>query len=219
MGDRPNLTADELLTTTRAVRKRLDYERPVDPQLVRECVELASQAPTGSNRQSWRFVAVVDSERRAAIASRYREGFADYQRSPKFQSMLHGSGDARADAQRRVGESAVYLAENLHLAPVLLIPCQFGAPGPSTMEQAGFWGSLFPAVWSFMMAARSRGLGTVLTTIHLRFEDEIAELLQLPQNVTQGGLLPVAHYTGGSFRPAQRRPVEDFLAWDTWTGR
>lgn len=218
MAERRMLTDDELLTTTRAVRRRLDFDRPVDPTLVRECVELASQAPTGSNRQSWRFVAVADSDRREAIAARYREGFADYQASEKFQAMLQGSGDERAETQRRVSESAVYLSENMHRAPVLLIPCHHGVPGPTTMEQAGYWGSLFPAVWSFMLAARSRGLGTVLTTIHLRFEAQVAELLELPEDVTQGGLLPVAHFTGETFRPAQRRPVEDFLVWDRWTG-
>lgn len=213
---RLELTAEQLLTTTRAVRKRLDLDRPVDRSLIEECVELAMQAPTGSNRQTWRFVAVTDPDLRFEIAECYRRGFAGYRDSEKFHRMLQG-GEGHAETQRRVGESAVHLADQMHRAPVLVIPVQHGVPGPTTFEQAGYWGSLYPAVWSFWLACRARGLGTVLTTIHLQEADRVAQLLRLPDDVTQGGLLPVAHFTGDTFKPAPRRPLETFLTWDGWS--
>lgn len=213
---RPELSADELLTTTRAVRKRLDLDRPVERSLIEECVRLAMQAPTGSNRQTWRFVAVADPDLRFELAECYRRGFTAYRESDQFQRMLRG-GEGHAEVQRRVGESAVYLADHLHRAPVLVVPVQHGAPGPSSFEQAGYWGSLYPAVWSFWLACRSRGLGTVLTTIHLSEADRVSELLGLPDDVTQGGLLPVGYFTGEAFRPAARRPLGTFLTWNGWS--
>jgi nitroreductase len=195
-------TVDHLLATTRAVRRRLDLTRPVPVEVIEECLRLAVQAPTGSNRQGWRWVVVTDAEKRAALAELYRQAFGPY----------ISTGD---DAPRtRVAESAVWLAERLQDVPVHVIPCieDYTKGNP----HAGVYGSIYPAVWSFQLALRGRGLGTVLTTLHLRHEREAAALLGIPDGVIQAGLLPVAYYTGEDFKPARRRPVEELTYWNQW---
>jgi nitroreductase len=198
---------DHVLTTTRAVRKRLDLERPVEPDVIKDCLRLAAQAPTGGNTQSWRFVVVTDPELRAGIAESYRKGATDY--------LAAGVARARTDAQRRAAQSSVYLMENLGRVPVHVIPCISGRP-PERESQAGFYGSILPAVWSFALALRSRGLGSVWTTLHLSHEGEVAELLGIPDNVTQVALLPVAYTIGLDFKPATRQPVERFTYWNRY---
>ncbi|MGH9034109.1 MAG: nitroreductase family protein [Acidimicrobiia bacterium] len=195
-------TVDHLLSTTRAVRRRLDLARPVPASIVEECLQLAIQAPTGSNRQGWHWVVVTDPAKRAALAGWYRQGFGPY------------IEQSRGDARSRVAESAVWLAEHLQDVPVLVIPCIRDHTGGH--PHAGLYGSIYPAVWSFQLALRSRGLGSVLTTLHLAHEREAAELLGIPDGILQAGLLPVAYSTGGDFKPARRRPVEELTYWDEW---
>ncbi len=210
-------TVDKLLTTTRTVRKRLDLTRPVEPEIIRECLEIAIQAPTGGNSQGWHFVAVTDPEKKARIGELYRESFFIYARSQEEQAATRGKGKLYEEQQMRVVKSAVYLAQNMGSAPVMVIPCIHGRVenlGP--MAQAGLYGSILPAAWSFMLALRSRGLGAAWTTLHLRYEKEIAALLGIPDDVTQAALLPVAYYTGDDFRPAKRRPVEEVMSWNGW---
>ncbi|WP_285699207.1 nitroreductase family protein [Actinomadura sp. NBRC 104412] len=212
-----SLGPDELLTTTRTVRKRLDLGRPVPIELVRECVEIAVQAPSGSNTQGWHWVVVTDPEKRAAIGEYYRRSFAAYAKSRAFAGSLYEDDPERAEVQRRVGSSASYLAEHMGEVPVLLIAC-LEVPGGKLPEgnQAGLWGSLLPAVWNYALAARARGLGTAWTTLHLVYEKEVAALLGLPPEVRQGVLMPTAYYTGDSFKPAPRVPLDDVLHLDTW---
>jgi nitroreductase len=211
------MTPDELLTTTRAVRKRLDFSRPVPKELLLECTEIAQQAPTGSNRQGWHFVFVGDAAKKAALADLYGRGFDPYAASP---GPRYDEGDPRAQRQERVVSSATYLREHFHEVPWLVVPVHEGRipeGAAPTMLQAGYWGSFLPAVWSFMLAARARGLGTSWTTLHLRYEREAAELLGLPyERYTQAGLIPVAYFTGDSFKPASRLPVDQIVHWDTW---
>jgi nitroreductase len=200
---------DLLLSTTRSVRKRLDLERPVEPEVLLECLRLAVQAPTGSNQQGWRWLLVTDPELKAAVADLYRRGGGDYLRAARE---LAGEGQ-----QRRVVGSALYLAEHLQEVPVLVIPCIIGRLGdPSAPSAAGLYGSILPAVWSFQLALRSRGLGSTYTTLHLAHEREAAELLGIPDHVTQAGLVPVAYTKGTDFRPAERPPVEAITYWDGW---
>jgi len=201
------LDFDQVLTTTRAVRKRLDLDRPVEPSVITECLRLAAQAPTGGNIQSWRFVVVTDPELRAGVAEYYRKGAADY--------LAAGVARARTDAQRRVAQSSLYLMENLARVPVHVIPCIKGRP-PEGENQAGFYGSILPAVWSFALALRSRGLGSVWTTLHLAHEREVAELLGVPESVSQVALLPVAYTVGLDFKPAARQPIEGFTYWNRY---
>ncbi|WP_167105638.1 nitroreductase family protein [Mycobacterium sp. DL592] len=210
-----DLTADELLTSTRSVRKRLDFDKPVPREVLIECLDLALQAPTGSNAQGWQWVFVEDPAKKKAIADIYRATATPYLDMPSPVR-----GDIRDEQQGAVRSSASYLNENLEKAPVFLIPCLEGRPeGADAGMQASFWGSLLPAVWSFMLALRSRGLGTAWTTLHLIGEGEkkTAELLGIPyEQYTQGGLFPIAYTKGTSFKPAKRLPAEQLTHWDTW---
>jgi len=201
------LTPDELLATTRAVRKRLDLERPVERKVLEECLRLAQQAPTASYRQDWHFVVVTDPERRAGLAELYRRASSDY------------LGAAVEDPRRApIVESARYLAEHLHAVPVHVIPAIEGrVDGAPAAAQASRWASIVPAAWSFMLAARARGLGTCWTTFHLAHEREAAELLGIPYDgFTQAALIPVAYTKGTDFKPGRRLPLETMVHWDAW---
>lgn len=207
---------DHLLSTTRSVRKRLDFTRAVEPAVLMKCIELALQAPTGSNSQGWSFVVITDPAKRKAIADHYRKSFQDYANDPTRRAS-YDAVDPRAAQMPRVVDSAVYLAEHLHDAPVMVICCIEGRvedAGP--VWQAGLYGSILPAAWSFMLALRSRGLGTAWTTLHLVYEKEVGKLLGLPETVTQAVLFPVAYYTGEDFKPATRLPAHQLVHWDTW---
>jgi nitroreductase len=203
------MDADELLSTTRAVRKRLDLDRPVERGVILECLRLAVQAPTASNSQGWRWVVVTDAGKRAALAELYRSVGLGYLES--------AAATQPAGQTRRVYESAVHLAEVLERVPVHVIPCvRPAADLSSNLAAASAYASIIPAAWSFQLALRSRGLGSVWTTLHLGRERDAAELLGIPDDVTQVGLLPVAYTLGTDFRPARRPPVEDITYWDGW---
>ncbi|MBB3082746.1 nitroreductase family protein [Geodermatophilus sabuli] len=210
------LTPDELLTTTRAVRKRLDLTRPVSLELVRECLEIALQAPSGSNAQSWHWVVVTDPAQRAAIGEIYRQQVVRYAESRTFAGKLFADRPERSQVQHRVGDSAVYLGEHMGEVPVLVVPCIATGRPLAAGNQAGLWGSLLPAVWSYMLAARARGLGTAWTSLHLAREAEVAEVLGIPDGVHQATLVPTAYYTGETFKPAAREPLDTVLHLDRW---
>lgn len=209
-----NLSVDEVLTTTRSVRKRLDLEKPVPREVLLECLDLALQAPTGSNSQGWQFVFVTDAEKKKALADIYKfnaERYLDRERPTH--------GDIRDDQVGAVMSSAKYLAEHFHEVPVMMIPCLAGSPEDAVAGSAGFWGSLLPAVWSYMLALRSRGLGSAWTTLHLvgKGEQLAAEVLGIPFNeYRQGGLFPIAYTKGTDFRRADRLPADQFAHWDSW---
>lgn len=213
-----DLSPDELLSTTRAVRKRLDLERPVAPELVRECIELAAQAPTGSNAQGWHFVVVTDPAKRQQLADWYRSGFEMFYADPEATlAGLPQDDPGYVATTRRVIDSATYLTEHLAEVPVHIIPVIEGRveSGPVALH-AAIWGSLLPAVWNFCLAARARGLGTCWTTLHLIHEKEAAELLGIPENYMQGALIPLAHTKGTDFKPAPRRNLDAIIHTDTW---
>jgi nitroreductase len=214
-----DLSIDELLTTTRSVRKRLDLTRPVEPGVIRECLEIALQAPTASNSQSWHFVVVTDPEPRKALAMLYSKGAEQYRAlmAPVYQKRA-ASSEQETEAVARLTDSGQYLIDHLHEVPVLVIPCIWGRTDHlPTVAQAGLWGSIMPAAWSFMLAARSRGLGTSLTSFHLFFEQEAAQILGIPyEQVTQAALIPVAYTLGTDFKPGPRKPLESILHWNRW---
>ena len=201
---------DELLATTRAVRKRLDLQRAVPREVIDECLELAVQAPTGSNSQGWRWLVVDDAGKREALAELYRKGAEGY--------LSTAAGQTPEGQTKRVFESALYLMEHLHEVPVHVIPCVAGRPGEgaSIVEVGSLFGSIFPAVWSFQLALRARGLGSTLTTLHLLHEREAAALLGIPDNVLQVALLPVAYTLGTDFKRASRPPVAKITHWNQW---
>jgi len=203
---------NELLATTRAVRKRLDLTRPVPREVILECLELAVQAPTGGNSQTWRWVVVDDAGKRRQLADLYR----------RLDTILADQKAKAADAGQaqteRVYSSAIWLAERLEQVPVFVVPCVEGriSADASPPVQASFYGSIFPAIWSFQLALRARGLGSVLTTLHLAQEAEVAQILGLPDNVQQVAMLPVAYTVGTDFKRAVRPPVSMITHWNEW---
>lgn len=210
-------TVDKLLTSTRVVRKRLDFTRPVENKVIEDCLEIAIQSPTGGNAQGWRFIVVTDADKRAQIGELYRESFYIYARSSNEQAATQGKGELYEKQQARVVKSAVYLAQHMAEAPVMVIPCINGrVENESPMTQAGLYGSILPATWSLMLALRARGLGSAWTTLHLRYEEKVAELLGIPSYVTQAALLPIAYFTGDDFRPAKRTPAAEVTSWNGW---
>jgi len=207
---------DHLLTTTRAVRKRLDLTREVPRELIEDCIRIAVQGPAGGNVQMWRWLVVDDPDKKAGIAELYRRAYEPYIESQREAVVATGRADANA-----IMSSSDHLATILHEVPAMLIPCYIGKPSPDLKQGAvaGMYGSILPAVWSFMLAARSRGLGTAWTTLHLAYEQEAAELLGIPENVCQVAMTPVAFYTGDDFKPGSRLPVEKVTYYNGWKQR
>ena len=211
------LDPDTLLTTTRSVRKRLDLTRPVPLELIEECLRIALQAPSGGNAQNWHWLVVTDPGQRRAIGAVYREAVQDYIDSPVWAAKLFGDDPARSGTQQRVGDSITYLGDRMGEVPVLLIPCvDVGPDGLPEGNQAILWGSLLPAAWSYMLAARARGLGAAWTCLHLFREREVAKILDLPDHIRQGAMIPTAYSIGTSFKPAPRQPLETVLHLDRW---
>lgn len=200
-------TVDKLLTTTRTVRKRLDLSRPVEPEILQACLEIAIQAPTGGNIPRYHFVVVTDAAKRAALAAIYKRAYMEVY-SPRRQEEVRQSDP-------RLIESATYLAEHMQDVPVLIIPC-VEAPSVAPGGGPGPYGSILPATWSLMLALRARGVGAAWTTLHLRYEQEAAALLDIPDHIRQAALLPVAYYTGDDFKPARRVPARQRTYWNGW---
>jgi nitroreductase len=205
---------DALLSTTRAVRKRLDLTKPVPREVILDCIRLSQQAPTGSNAQTWRWLIVTDAGLKKEIARVYNEGGAQYLEMARAR--VADGGDPQT---KRVYDSAFWLLDHLADVPVFAIPCVIGRPPDNApvVAHASVYGSIFPAVWSFQLALRSRGLGSVLTTLHLFREAEIAKLLGIPEGVAQVGLLPVAYTKGTDFKPAKRPAPETITSWNRWS--
>jgi nitroreductase len=210
-----DLDADALLTTTRTVRKRLDFDRPVERQLIETCLEIAFQAPNGGNMNSWRWIVVDDRDLVAQLAGLYNQGLEDYIAS-------FGEGGypgAEVPGADRIASSTQHLRDNMHRAPALVLPLMAGRSDREPMThafwQASQWGSILQAVWSFMLALRARGLGSAWTTGHLWREQEVASLLGIPhETYMQTGLFPVAYTLGTDFRPAHRKPASEVVSWN-----
>jgi nitroreductase len=213
-----DLSPDQLLLTTRSVRLRLDLTRPVARFLIEECLNLAQQAPSGGNQQGWSFVVVTDPVKRRALGALYKQGWDDYLRTITARLSVDVPASTPGRDILRVYRSAQHLADHMGDVPVLVIPCIRGRTESADIEeQASRWGSILPAVWSFMLAARARGLGTCWTTLHLPREREAAELLGIPyDDVMQAALIPVAHTLGDEFRPGPRKPIESIVHWEQW---
>jgi nitroreductase len=211
------MTPEELLTTTRTVRKRLDLTRPVPDELIERALTLALQAPTGSNSQGWHWIVVTDPGQRAKLAELYRRSFEAYREARPSAEESYAGDAQRIAVQHRVSDSADYLSEHLAEVPVLVVPA-ITVPGGKLPagNQAGLWGSILPAVWSYMLAARTLGLGTAYTSLHLVHEKEAAEVLGLPDDVRQAAMIPTAFYTGSGFKPAARQPLSTVLHRDRW---
>lgn len=220
------LTPDEVLTTTRAVRKRLNLDRDVPMDVLKECLEIATQAPTGSNAQSWQFMFVTDPEKKAKIGEYYGQVYEGYKVSPMSIHALNKEtgDDKQTSSQDRSASSADFLGENMGKVPAMLIPMIAGRTDGPAIEgmkpgviHASQMGSIIPAVWSFMLAARARGIGTAWSTLHLSFEEEIAELLGIPYDIYQQvALIPIAYTKGTEFKKAYRPPLESVMHVNNW---
>ena len=217
-------TVDHLLSTTRSVRLRLDLKRPVLSALIEESINIALQAPTGGNSQTWRFVVVTDADLRAKVAEYYRKGSEKYlaggtglSRAAVSAAQEYDDGDLRQQRMDKVVKSAMYLIENLHRVPALIISCIEGRfDQEDVFTQASMWGSILPAAWSLMLALKARGVASAWTTFTLLHEQEVGELLGIPTHYTQAVLLPVAWLTGGDLRPAKRFPAREVAYWNGW---
>lgn len=214
------LDADQLLTTTRAVRKRLDFDRPVEDALIRECVEVAMQSPSGSNNMTMQFVVVKDEAKRRAVGDIYRRCYDIYRSLDGiYIGSIDKGGESENAQQKRSADSADFLADRMGDAPALVLACTVGArvEGAPAMMVASLMGNVLPAMWSFMLAARARGLGTAWTTVHLMMEQQVADVLGIPfESVQQVCLSPLAHTIGTEFKPASRPAPDSIIHWDTW---
>ncbi|QIS10200.1 nitroreductase family protein [Nocardia arthritidis] len=211
------LTPDELLSTTRAVRKRLDFDRPVPRTLIEECVDLATQAPTGRNRQRWHFLVVTEDAQRRRVADIFRRAIAVAEGQPLRANDIRRM-NMYPDSTAKVFDGLRYLLDNAHRVPAYVIPAIEGRTDHASVQvQAGTWGSILPAVWSFMLAARARGLGTVWTSAQGPLEGELAHTLGIPhRDVMLAALIPLAYTIGTDFRPARRIPRAQVLHWNRW---
>ncbi|MFT7600234.1 MAG: nitroreductase [Acidimicrobiales bacterium] len=213
------LTPDEMLSTTRSVRKRLDFDRPVEPETLTECLELALQAPTGSLRQDWHFVVSTDAEQCRAVGEVYKRVWNGMISDEYLEKTAAAEPDPAArESWLKMMESARHLADNFPRIPAILVPCISGRlDGAPAQLQALRWGSVIQGAWSFMLAGRVRGLGTCWTTVHLSEEAEVADILGIPiDEVQQVALIPVAHTIGTEFKPGKRKPFDDFVHWNGW---
>ena len=219
-------SVDHVLTTTRSVRRRLDFEREVPLDLVEEALEIALQAPTGANTQTWRFMVVTDSAKKTKIADYYRQAAGAYVEGRTALSKTgvtmmreYEADDLRQQQRVALMKSGGYLMQHMQRAPVMIIPCIEGRfEHEDVFTQASMWGSILPATWSLMLALRARRLASAWTTLYLQYEREISELLGIPPDYTQAALLPVAWLAGGDLKPAARLPVKEVTFWDSWGG-
>jgi nitroreductase len=213
-----DLSAHDVLTTTRAVRKRLDFSRPVEDDVIRECVATAMQAPSGSNLMTMQFVVVKDADKREAIGEIYKQCWAIYSEMPFFAGAIKKDGESEQAQQDRVVDSATYLSEHMAEAPALVLGCTAGrVDGAPAMMSASSMGNILPGMWSFMLAARARGLGTAWTTISLMMEKEVADIVGIPfDEIQQACLTPLAYTIGTDFKPAMRPEPDTIIHWDTW---
>ena len=215
---------DHVLNTTRSVRLRLDLEKEVPASLINECLEIALQAPTGANTQTWRFMVVTDDDKKNVIANAYRRGAELYMgnqtgmaRTGVSANRDFDENDMRAKQKQGVIDSSVHLLEHMHEVPVMIIPCiESRFEGENTFVQASMFGSILPATWSLMLALRARRLASAWTSLHLLYEDEVREALGMPDDITQAALLPVAWLKGGELKKAKRLPLEEVCYWNNW---
>ncbi|HEY3483302.1 MAG TPA: nitroreductase family protein [Streptomyces sp.] len=200
------MDAETVLTTTRSVRRKLDLDREVPQHILDDCLRIAQQAPAaGSMAAQFRWLLVRDAETKAKIAVYNRE--TAEAAWAKYGHLV----------EERALASAQHLVRNLERVPVLAIPCMIGRPPADAFSQSAYFGSAYPAIWSFQLALRDRGLGSSICGYHLQdHEADVAELLGIPDDVMQISLLAVAYTTQRDFRRATRPNIEDITYFDAW---
>ena len=203
-------SVDIALTTTRSVRRRIDWERPVQPEVIERCIDIATQAPTGLNLEAWRFLVLTDPARKLGMAELYRKSF---EQMAELRAEYARQTGTQPPALRKVHRD---LADRLHEMPALILVCMQGRPDDTLARQVGFYGSILPAAWSLMVALRTRGLGSTWTSLHLIHERETAKLLGIPDDVTQTVLLPVGYMRNAVLAPAPRKAAREVTYWNEW---
>jgi nitroreductase len=204
----------EVVETTRSVRRKIDFERPVEPEVIERCINAAVQAPTGMNQEAWRFLVLTEPEPKERVAELYRSGFDGL--AARFRDQIPPEMRDRKLPNER--PTYVGLAENLHRMPALILVCSEGRPDPdNTAMQVAFYGSVLPAAWSLMLALRASGLGATWTTLLVTEEERVAEALGIPPDVTQTILLPVAYTLGAVLKPAKRKGAGEVTYWNRWS--
>jgi nitroreductase len=202
MDEADRAVVDRALSTTRSVRRRIDWTRPVEPELIEAAIDVAVQAPTGANAEAWRFLVITEAEPKRAVAELYRRA-------------LDRLRETRREAVQK--QTVSDLAERLHEIPALVLVCSEGVPDAASRAlQVAFYASVLPAAWSLMVALRARGLGATWTTLHLLHEREAAAALGIPDGVTQTVLLPVGYVRDAVLKPALRRPAREVTYWNRW---
>jgi nitroreductase len=217
----------EAIYSARALRRF--KPDPVPDEIITKILDAAIRAPTASNYQNWVFVVVKNPERRRRVAEVYRK-VGDAIR-PVIANLFRGASAARTETDRRrrmLNDSVLYLFENMHVPPVLLVACLKPVPpywqGATVPENflAGMKAmarfdssSIYPAVQNIILACRAFGLGTVLTTLHAVLEDEVKSALEIPTEVDTWALLPIG-YPIDKFGPVKRRPVSEVACLDRW---
>jgi nitroreductase len=194
-------SVDALLSTTRSVRRRLDFDRPIDPPLLYQCIDLATQAPMGIGGESWRFLVVTEPERKRAIAELYQDVIEGFEAAGRLRIK---------DTQRAL------MARLPDMPALIFVYINAPAPGADVAAQVGFYGSILPVAWSLMLALRSRGLGTTWTSLLASRQAELASLLATPPDSTLTVMFPVAHMKGAVLKATPRQPAREVTFWNAW---
>ena len=194
-------SVDLVLGTTRSVRRNLDFEREIDPAVIMDCIDIATQAPTGIPGQNWRFVLVTDAQQKSRLAKLYEATLYEFVKEREVPLK---------DTQRA-------LVARMHEMPLLICVCAMGqTPGSNPAEQVAFYGSILPAAWSLMLALRARGLGSTWTTLLSARQNEVREILQMPADSVLTVMLPVAYMKGARLSKAERLPASQVSYWNRW---
>ena len=201
---------EDIVSTTRSVRKRIDFERPIDPEAIYHCVDLAAQAPTSVGNETWRFLVVDERSKKKQLGDIYRRSFDEYLEIRKQEREETGEEETELSPNYR------FLADNIHRFPALLLVCREGRPPDELAGQIAFFGSVIPAAWSLMMALRSLRIGSTWTTLHARYEEQVREVLGIPANVTVCILLPIGYMLGANLRRADRASAKVITSWNAW---
>lgn len=201
---------DEMLATTRSVRRRIDFAREVDPTLIYDCIDLAVQAPSSVGGETWRFVVLTEQNRKDAMATLYRKSF------DSFLALQQAESEAQGKVVQALPPNYRYLADRMQDFPAIIVVCREGRPPADTAGQVAFYSSVIPAAWSLMLALRARHLGTTWTTLHCRYERESAEIIGMPDDATATVVLPVGHMKDATLRRAQRSPARAVTYWNYW---
>lgn len=191
---------DYLLQTARSVRRRLDLDRDVPLNVIRDCINVAVQAPVGGMGENTRYLAVRDSATREALAALYREVLSELEQSRGI----------------KMKSSQQVLADTLARVPCLLFVYAMGTPGPATAQQVAFYGSVMPSAWSLMLALRARGIGSTWTTLLSARSEEVGRVLKVPTEVTQTVMLPIAYTRDANLKPADRLDASEVMYVDRW---